>query len=159
MGELRVLDDLRVLDALAVLAGEEDLETRALSLVAALKTLERNSQTVICARPTARQCLEEIADFMADGSVPPSMRQLLVDAVGGPGSFPSRSSRTQESLAGVLVGLLDAPCGPLRAAAAGALSRLGIKRTIVNPTFWQRSPPLERRREIAEWRRWLAERS
>jgi hypothetical protein len=114
---------------------------------------------MIGARARARQIHQQIADFLADESLPPPMRQRLVDAVGAPGGFPSRSHPAQESLAGVLVELLDDPCGPLRAAAAGALSRLGIKKTIVNPTFWERSPESQRRREIAEWRRLLAERT
>ena len=80
------------------------------------------------------------------------LRQLIIDAVDG-GYF------SQESLTQVLVEVLEDETAGLRAAAASALSRMGTKRTIVNPAFWQHAPSYLREREIGEWKLWLEDKS
>ncbi|MGE4620369.1 MAG: hypothetical protein AAEJ04_11240, partial [Planctomycetota bacterium] len=63
--------------------------------------------------------------------------------------------RRSGALIPVLVDLLDSSDGPLRAAAATALSRASNHPTIVNPVFWIRGSAADRQQEIENWRRWL----
>ncbi|MEC9476342.1 MAG: hypothetical protein VX764_04815 [Planctomycetota bacterium] len=55
----------------------------------------------------------------------------------------------------VLVDLLEADSGELRAAAAMALSRTSSHPTIVNPDFWINGSDEQRSAEVADWRVWL----
>ena len=57
-----------------------------------------------------------------------------------------------------MITMLEGEDGELRARSAATLARLATKATITRPEFWRHGPEDSRRREVAEWQRWLADR-
>ncbi len=146
LGSLRFLDDSRALCALEGLLDAPDPGLAAQARIAFLDSLDRGTDA-------ARRCSayergrDRIVSLVLDPLQPVALREALAAAVS---SLP----RVDPWWVPVLINLLDAPEGEVRAAAARGLSGAEMKPTIANPAFWRSGDVALRRAEVEEWRSW-----
>jgi hypothetical protein len=148
LGSLRFLDDSRALCALEGLLDAPDQELAAQARLAFLKALERGPDAAHRCSTYARG-RDRIISLVLDPAQPLAVRQALVGAIS---SLPL--PRVDPSWVPVLIALLDASEGELRAAAAAGLSGAEMKPTIANPAFWRDGSLALRKEEVEEWRSW-----
>lgn len=146
LGSLRFLDDSRALCALEGLIDAPDPQLAAQARLAFLNALDRGSDAAHrCS--TYEHGRERIISLVLDPSQPVEVRESLINAI-------SALPRVDSSWVPVLIALLDAGEGELRAAAAARLSGADMKPTIANPAFWRDGSLALRREEVEEWRSW-----
>ena len=148
LGSLRSLDDLTVLEGLASLFDTPDLSKRALAFLSFVRVLERNPNSFFLSEKCVGDGLKRLDEALESPLEPVPLRESLAIALG-------ESMKTRRHWLPRLISLLDREEGDVRAAAATSLSRMALKPTIANPSFWRDAPSQARRQEVAEWRQWL----
>lgn len=148
LGALKFLDGTRVAPALVELLDSPDAGLRVQASLSFLKVLSRDPDP---ARESSilRRGRESIVALLLDRTQPLGIREALTEAVGD-------LLRADPSWVPVLVGLLEAPEGQVRAAAAQGLSTSAMKPMIVNPAFWRNGDVVARTAEVNEWREFWA---
>ena len=146
LGSLRFLDDSRALCALEGLLDDPDPEMAAQARLAFLNALDRGPDAAHRCSTYARG-RDRIVSLALDPAQPVPVRQSLISAI-------SALPRVDPSWVPVLIALLDATDGELRAAAAAGLSGADMKPTIANPAFWRDGNLALRHEEVEEWRSW-----
>jgi hypothetical protein len=146
MGILKFLDDARSAPALAGLLDAPDSALRVQSTLAFVRVLARAPAASAVSAPL-KLGRETVTSLLLDDAQPAGMREVLAMGLGDilhadPNWIP------------VLIQLLEAPQGAVRAAAARGLSSGSMKPTIVNPSFWQKGDLSARAAEVTEWQAW-----
>jgi hypothetical protein len=148
LGALKFLDSSRTVPALVELLDSKDPVLRVEASLAFLKILGREPDPNR-AQVAAARGRETIMARLLDQGQPAVMRQALTSEVG-------EILRSDPRWVPILIRLLEAQEGEVRAAAAHGLSASLMKPTIVNPAFWRDGGSSARAREVEEWRSWWA---
>jgi hypothetical protein len=148
LGTLRFLDEGR---ALCVLESLLDAPEAALADRARIAFLHALARSVDGAhRPSSSERgRDRVAAILLDPSQPLAQRMALTSAL-------TDLPRVDPRWVPVLIRLLEAPEGEVRAEAARGLGASYMKPTIVNPAFWRHGDPSLRKAEVDEWRAWWA---
>ncbi|MBI4603619.1 MAG: hypothetical protein HY721_16830 [Planctomycetes bacterium] len=148
LGAVRVLDELRVLEGLARLFDDPDLEKRSRAYPSFVRKLESAQHSYFLADLAVQAGLARVAAVLDDPEQPARLKEAVAGAL-------ETATWTRDRWLPGLVALLDGGDAELRAAAARTLSRFDLKPTVVNPGFWKTASFVARQREVEEWREWI----
>lgn len=151
LGKTRSFDARSSLAALTGLFDNESPAIREAAYISFLSLLTFNPQVPFLEPGKTEQALAQLHSVIADGSANPQLRARIVENL-------ESHRATKNDWVPLLVGSLEDPHPNVRAAAAGALSKMASKPTIVRPAFWSSATLKERSLEVDEWKRWLAAR-
>lgn len=151
LGKTRGFDVRRSLAALTGLFDSETPAIREAAYFSFLHLLSCNPQVPFLEPEKTEHALTRIHSVIADGRANPHLRARIVANL-------EAHRAIKNDWVPLLVGSLEDPHPNVRAAAAGALSKMASKPTIVRPAFWSSATLEERKLEIDEWKSWLAAR-
>ncbi len=151
LGRSRGFNVRRSLAILTKLFDDEASELREASYVAFLELLSNNPQMPFLDPEKTGKALTRLQSVIADREAKPRLRALLV------GNIDHHRTLKKDWIP-LLIETLEDSRPMVRAAAAGALSKMAAKPTIVSPLFWTNASIEERSVEVGEWKRWLAAR-
>ena len=151
LGKSRGFNVRHSLATLAKLFDDEASELREAAYVAFLELLSNNPQMPFLDPEKTGAALARLQSVIADRGANPRLRARLVENL-------DHHRTLKKDWIPLLIETLEDSRPMVRAAAAGALSKMAAKPTIVSPLFWTNASIEERSVEVGEWKRWLAAR-
>ena len=151
LGKSRGFNIRRSLVILENLFDDEALEIREASYVSFLDLLSNNPQMPFLEPEKTGEALTRLQSIIADREANPRLRARLVENL-------DHHRTLKKDWIPLLIETLEDSRPVVRAAAAGALSKMAAKPTIISPVFWANASIEERSVEVGEWKRWLAAR-
>jgi len=146
LGVLKFLDDTRSAPALVSLLDSPDSTLRVQATLSFVRVLAR-APSVAAGSAPLRLGRATVTSRLLDTAQPAGTREVLAAGLGD-------ILHSDPNWIPVLIRLLEAPEGDVRAAAARGLSAGSMKPTIVNPSFWRKGDLAARTAEVTEWQAW-----